>query len=95
MHFQNTDKNNISASTVLFLKLKQKKNMKKKFLRFVFQSSKMLFFGGSTNFFKFFFFSFSFLIYYLQIVCGRVQGVCVCVLGKLVCDTNYIFILNL
>ena len=51
--FNNTDQNNICASIIV--KLTQKKNMKTIFLRFLFQNSKMPFFGGQPIFFFLFF----------------------------------------
>ena len=45
---------------LLFLKLKQKKNMKKYFFMVFISKLKNALFWGSTNFFQFFFFSFSF-----------------------------------
>ena len=58
--FKNTDLNNICASIVFTVKLKQKKNMKKHFLWFLFQNSKLLLLGVNQFKKKLFFFSFSF-----------------------------------
>ena len=50
----------ITFVRLLFLKLKQKKNMKKYFFMVFISKLKNALFWGSTNFFQFFFFSFSF-----------------------------------
>ena len=51
--FKNTDQNSICASTVLFLKQKEKKNMKtNSFFTVFISNSKNALFGGSTNFFS-------------------------------------------
>ena len=60
--------NKITFVRLLFMKLKQKKNLKKYFLWFLFQNSKMLFLGVNQFFFNFFSSVLSFKTIYTQML---------------------------